>query len=104
MSHAFFFLQSCLPKNYWSYVASYAIHLINRFPSNVFKGKTHYEIIYNQPPTYTNFKTFGYLYFASILESNCSKLESRSRETVFISYKFGIKVMFYLTLRVDKFL
>jgi len=76
-----------LSKIYWSYAASHIIHLINRLPLNVLKGKSPYEMLYYQPPTYINHKTFGCLFFASTLENNRSKLEPRSRKSVFIGYK-----------------
>jgi len=48
-------------------------------------------MLYCQPPTYLNLKTFGCLCFASTLENNHSNLESRSRKSVCIGYKTGIK-------------
>jgi len=83
--------QSGLSKIYWSYVASHVTHLINRLPSKILKGKSPYEMLYCQPPTYLNLKTFGCLCFASTLENNRSKLVPRSRKSVFIGYKTGIK-------------
>ena len=55
------------------------------------KGKSPYEILYSQPHTYLNLKTFGWLCFASTLKNDRSKLELRSRKSVFIGYKIGIK-------------
>ena len=48
-------------------------------------------MLYCEPPTYLNLKTFDCLCFASTLENNHSKLEPRSRKSVFIGYKTGIK-------------
>ncbi|XP_014500575.1 uncharacterized protein LOC106761528 [Vigna radiata var. radiata] len=68
-------------------------------PTPVLKGKTPYDLMYNTPPTYLNLKTFGCLCFASTLEHNRHKLDSRARKGVFLGYKNGVKG--YVILNVN---
>ena len=73
--------QSNLPKAYWTYAISHAIHLINRCP---------YEIIHDDPPTLLDLKVLGCLCFASIMENSRTNFDS-TRKGVFIGYKARVK-------------
>jgi len=83
--------QSNMPKAYWCYAATHAIHIINRLPTAVLNNKCPYEILYKKPPTFLNLKVFGTLCFASTLDNNRTKLDPRARKCVFLGFKTGIK-------------
>jgi len=83
--------QSNLPKVYWTYAVSHAIHLINRLPTPTLKNKSPYEIFHGDPPTLLHLKVFGCLCYASTLENNRTKFDPRARKGVFIGYKTGVK-------------
>lgn len=55
-------LQASLPVEFWSYCPLAAGYLINRTPTEVLKGKSLYEILYNKPPPMQHLKVFGCLY------------------------------------------
>jgi len=41
-----------------------AAHLINRTPNRILHGKSPYEVLYHQPPSYDHLKVFGCVCFA----------------------------------------
>jgi len=59
-THSFPF-QPGLRKNLRYYVATHVIHLINKFPSSILKDMS--KMLYRQPPTYLNLKTFEIFIF-----------------------------------------
>jgi len=91
--------QSNLPKAYWTYAVSHAIHLINRLPTPTLKNKSPYKIFHGDPPTLLDLKVFGCLCYASTLENNRNKFDPRARKGVFIGYKTGVKG--YIVLNIQ---
>ncbi|XP_015159351.1 uncharacterized protein [Solanum tuberosum] len=67
-----------------------------RFPSRVLKGLSPYEVLYKQPPTYTNLRSFGCFCFASTLSQSRPKFHPRDLPCVFLGYptrQKGYKLM-----------
>jgi len=91
--------QSNLPKSYWTYAITHAIHLINKLPTPISKNKCLYEIIHNEPPTFLDLKVFGCLCYASTLENNGTRFDARARKGVFIRYETGIKGYIVLDIK-----
>jgi transposase InsO family protein len=48
-----------LPSSFWVDAFTTAVHIVNPLPTHVLNGKTPFELLYNQPPNYTTFRTFG---------------------------------------------
>jgi len=58
-----------------------------------------YEMLYDMPPTYLNVKVFISLSYVSTLESNRTKLHSRSKNYIFLGYNNGFKT--YVVLDIN---
>ena len=72
-----------------------AVHLINRMPLVVLKGKSPYEVLFGTKPNYTHLNVFGYLCFASTLKRERHKFMLRAQESIFLGYssnKIGYKI------------
>ncbi|XP_062088793.1 uncharacterized protein LOC133795356 [Humulus lupulus] len=80
------YFQANIPIKFWSDCVSTAAYIINRIPTPNLKNKTPYEILYNIPPDYDHFRSFGCLAFASTLTAHRTKFDSRARSCVFMGY------------------
>jgi hypothetical protein len=83
--------QSNLPKTFWAHAIGHAVHIINRLPSPFLSQKCPFQIVYDCLPDISSLKVFGSLCFASTLQANRHKLDSRSRKCVYLGYKQGVK-------------
>jgi len=83
--------QSKLPLSFWSYAFLHVVFLINRVPAPVLQNQSPYHLLYDSPPDVTTFKVFGCLCYSSSIQSHKTKLETRSRKSVFLGYKLGFK-------------
>lgn len=77
-------LQSIVPSNYWGECVLKATYLINRIPSRVIKGKSSYQVIFRELPTYAEFKIFGCLCYAFTLAQNKKIFKRRTKSCVFL--------------------
>ncbi|KAG8503053.1 hypothetical protein CXB51_000809 [Gossypium anomalum] len=50
--------QANLPMKYWGYAFCSAIHLINRLPTPVLKGRSPYQSLFAREPTYDHLRVF----------------------------------------------
>ena len=94
--------QASLPTKFWGEYVLAAMHLINRTPSKVLKGKTLYEVLYYKKPFYDHIKIFGTLCFAQSKRIK-DKFAPRGRKCVFLSYPFGQKGWKVFDLETQEF-
>jgi hypothetical protein len=83
--------QSHLPKVFWNYAISHAVHIINRLPTPLLANKSPYQVVYNSLPDISNLKFFGSLCYAATLSAHRKKLDSRSRKCLNLGFKNGVK-------------
>lgn len=83
--------QATLPIEFWGECVLNAAYLINQTPSQVLKGKTPFEILYDKPPSFKHLRVFGCLAYAHNLDHKGDKFESRSRRCAFVGYPYGKK-------------
>lgn len=55
--------QSTLPKHFWEECVLAASYLINCTPYKILKGKTPFELLYGNAPSYSRIKVLGCLAF-----------------------------------------
>ena len=75
----------------WGECVKIVVFLMNRTPSPILQHKSPYEIMHQQLPNYSDFKTFGTLCYASTLLPTRHKFSPRATATVFIGYPHGYK-------------
>ena len=78
--------ESGLPLQYWGDCVMCAVHITNRLPSTVLKGKTPYEVLYKSTPLYNHLKVFGCLVLASNPSRKKDKFHARGVPCVFLGY------------------
>jgi len=95
--------QAKLPTRFWGESNQAATHLINRTPSILLKGKTPYEVLFQNPPSYDDIRIFGCLCYAKLVRRSNDKFEDRSARCLFLGYQFrkkGWLVMDFQTERI----
>ncbi|KAL4353494.1 hypothetical protein GQ457_06G023630 [Hibiscus cannabinus] len=85
------FFQSRVPIRFWGECLLTATYIINRLPSKNLDGKSPYELLHSQTPTYSHLKTFGCMCFVATLKSSRDKFTGRALPGVFIGYASGVK-------------
>lgn len=85
------FFQSHTPKPFWSYVIKYVGHLINRLPSKILNYDCPYNFLYSKIPNYTYIRIFCSLAYACSELFSRTKLNSRSRKSIFLAFQTGVK-------------
>jgi len=83
--------QGHLPINFWGECVLAAGYLINRTPSLILNGKTPYEILHGEPPSYGNLRIFGSLCYARNQGRKGDKFTSKSHKCIFVGYPYGKK-------------
>lgn len=83
--------QASLPVRFWGEVILTAAHLINRTPTKLHNGRTRYEILYGEQPSFSEVRVFGSSCYAHLRSRDKDKFGPRSRHCIFVGYPFGKK-------------
>lgn len=76
-----------VPKTFWSEAIQTVVYLMNRMPSPVLSLKSLLEVLSSNTSLYhLPLKTFGYIYYAHVPKSDCSKLNLKALKDVFLGY------------------
>lgn len=83
--------QAHIPIEFWGECILTAAFLINRTPTPVLDGKTPYEMLYNEAPSYDHIRVFYSLCYARNHAPTNDKFASRSRRCIFVGYPYAKK-------------
>ncbi|GJV27187.1 putative RNA-directed DNA polymerase [Tanacetum coccineum] len=89
--------QGGIPLRFWSDYILTVVYLINRLPSSVLNGLSHFELVYKKKPNLSHLRSFGCLCFSAIL-NNHDKMSFRSEKCVLIVYSTNKKAYKLLSL------
>ncbi|XP_057251842.1 uncharacterized protein LOC130591897, partial [Beta vulgaris subsp. vulgaris] len=95
--------QAKLPKYFWGECVLSAVYLINKTPTPLLHGKTPYECLFGQAPSYANIRIFGCLCYAANRPRVKDKFDSRSRKCIFVGYPNGKKGWRLFDLETNEF-
>lgn len=83
--------QSSLPTRFWEECVCTAAYLINLTPTSLLSGRSPFDVLFGQPPSYLRLKVFGCLCYAQDRPLIKDKFAERARKCVFIGYPYGKK-------------
>jgi hypothetical protein len=83
--------QSKLPYIFWAHAVGHAVHIINKLPTPFLSNKSPYQVLHNCLPDIDSLRVFGSLCYATTLQHNRRKLDSRSRKCVYLGFRMGVK-------------
>ncbi|CAN1776000.1 Retrovirus-related Pol polyprotein from transposon TNT 1-94 [Linum perenne] len=96
--------QSSLPIKFWGYAVNHSVHLINRLPTPVLKGRTPFEILTTKTATYDHLRVFGCLVYSTILTPGRLKFDSRAATCVFLGFPANTKGYYLYNLQNNQIL
>ena len=82
---------SKLPKCFWAEALSTARYLCNHCPMNALEGKTPFEAWTSNSPNVGHLRIFGCDAHAHIPKDKRSKLDSKTKRSIFLGYGNGVK-------------
>ena len=83
--------ESRLPKKFWAEALNTAAYLRNRSPTKSLNGRTPFEVLFQNKPSYSNLRIFGCKAFAHIPKDERNKLDSKSKICIFLGYSDCVK-------------
>lgn len=81
-----FLSHASIPLQYWSYVFTTFVYLINKMPTPTLQNHSPYEKLFNSNPNYLKLKIFGYLCYPWLKPYTSYKLESNFKPCIFLRY------------------
>ena len=89
-------LQMNVPKLFWADAVLTTTYLLNRMPSHILKGKSHFEMFFpGKNPFSIPPKVFGCVSFVHNHGSNPNKLDPRAHKCIFLGYSHTQKGYWY---------
>ena len=84
-------IDSQLPQKFWAEALSTACYLKNRSPARALDGMTPYEALTGRKPDVSKLRIFGCICYAHVPKDERQKLDSKSKECVFLGYGTEVK-------------
>ncbi|KAG8479536.1 hypothetical protein CXB51_029176 [Gossypium anomalum] len=78
--------QANLSMRYWGYAFCCAVHLINCLPTSVLQGRSPFQALYGQDPTYDHLRVFECCCYPYLQPFASHKLEFQSQSSTFLAY------------------
>ena len=75
-----------MPPSLWAEALHTATLLINIRPANANHLTTPHELLFGTPPSYSNIRVFGCLWYPNTTSTSANKLSPRSTKCVFLGY------------------
>ena len=75
-----------VPLTFWAEVVNTAAYILNRVASRILHGLTPYEKWTRSKPNVSHLCVFGSLAYSHILKEIRQKLDSKTRECIFVGY------------------
>ena len=82
---------SNLPNQFWVEAVNTSVYIRNRCPTSALDGVTPYECLFKQKPDVGNLHVFGCVSYVHIPDGQRTKLEGKSRKSIFVGYPEGTK-------------
>ncbi|CAM8932740.1 unnamed protein product [Rhodiola kirilowii] len=83
--------QSGLPKIFWGDSILTATYIINRLPTQLLKGKSPWEMLFNSVPSIDHMRIFGCLCYITTQAHQRDKFDHRALQCIFLGYPMGQK-------------
>ena len=80
-----------ITKRFWAEALSTATYLRNRSPTNAVQDKTPYESWTGKKPNISHLRVFGCDAYAHVAKDERSKLDLKTRRSIFLGYWEGVK-------------
>ena len=85
MSHA------CLLPEFWAEAVNTSVYLPNRSPTSGLNGVTPFECLFKQKSDVCNLRLFGCIGYVHIPDVQRTKLDAKSRRSIFVGHPEGAK-------------
>ena len=84
-------LHAGLSKIFWAEAVNMTCYIINKSPHSALDDKAPDEVWTGTPCDYSRLRVFGCPCYVHIQDTQRSKLDSKSKECIFLGYKKGVK-------------
>lgn len=93
--------QANLHIEFWEYCAITTGYLINMTPKTLLNRKSHFEVLYDQPPPLNHLRTFGCLCYVHNQKQDSDKFASRGNKSVLLVIIIKRRASSFITLKME---